>query len=254
MHCDLLFDLDQTLLDFHASERLALKAVTEAAGLTFTEERYAFFKKTNKALWLEFEKGLITKSGLFEERFRRLFEECGCSTDGMDLLGINSDFIDCMSRNGVLMEGVPEFLDRLGAGLPEARIYIVTNGVERNAMGRINSTGLSEHLAGVFVSETMGTAKPAREYFEQVIQAIGDPGECCIVIGDSLTSDMLGAQNAGLTSCWFMPQGNISEEVTKYGIDYTASSFDELYGVLKEFYENTGRALLQKTNGSDTCS
>ena len=83
MHCDLLFDLDQTLLDFHASERLALKAVMEAAQLTFTEERYAFFKKTNKALWLDFEKGLISKPELFEERFRRLFEECGCSTDGI---------------------------------------------------------------------------------------------------------------------------------------------------------------------------
>ena len=237
MHCDLLFDLDQTLLDFHASERLALKAVMEDTDLTFTEERYAFFKQANKALWLDFEKGLISKPGLFEERFRRLFEECGCDTSGIDLLRINSDFIDCMSHNGVLMEGVPEFLGKLEAGLPDARIYIVTNGVERNALGRIRSTGLSEHLDGVFVSETMGTAKPAREYFDQIIEALGDPGECCIVIGDSLTSDMLGARNAGLTSCWFMPRGDIPEEVKKYDIDYTAASFDELYDVLKEFYD-----------------
>ncbi|MBR6874594.1 MAG: YjjG family noncanonical pyrimidine nucleotidase [Ruminococcus sp.] len=237
MRCDLLFDLDQTLLDFHASERLALKAVMEAADLTFSEERYAFFKKANKALWLDFEKGLISKPGLFKERFRRLFEKCGCYTDGIDLMQINSDFIDIMSRNGVLMEGVPEFLQKLETGLPDARLYIVTNGAERNAMGRINSTGLSEHLDGVFVSETIGTAKPAREYFEQVIKAIGDPRECCIVIGDSLTSDMLGAQNAGLTSCWFMPQGDIPEEVKKYDIDRTASSFGELYEVLKEFYD-----------------
>ena len=86
MYCDLLFDLDQTLLDFHASEQLALKAVMEDADLTFTEERYAFFKQANKALWLGFEKGLISKPGLFEERFRRLFEECGCDTSGIDLL------------------------------------------------------------------------------------------------------------------------------------------------------------------------
>ena len=237
MHCDLLFDLDQTLLDFHASERLALKAVTEAASLMYTDKLYAFFKETNKALWLDFEKGLITKSGLFEERFRRLFEEYGCSTDGIDLMRINSDFIDCMSQNGVLMEGVPEFLEKLEAGLPEARKYIITNGVERNALGRIRSTGLSEHLDGVFVSETMGTAKPAREFFDLVKKAVGDPDESYIVIGDSLTSDMLGAQNAGLVSCWFMPRGNIPEEMKKYDIDFTASSFDELYDVLKEFYE-----------------
>ena len=102
MHHNLLFDLDQTLLDFHASERLGVKFVMEQKGLEFTEELYQSFKQINKSLWLEFEKGSITKPELFVTRFRRLFEQCGCDTDKMDLERINSDFIDHMSHHGVL--------------------------------------------------------------------------------------------------------------------------------------------------------
>ena len=223
------------MLDFHASEHLALKLVMEENSLEFTEERYDLFKQVNKSLWLDFEKGVITKPELFEKRFRSLFEECGCDTSGLDLMKINSDFIDRMSQNGILMDGALGFLVKIKNEIPEARVYIITNGVVRNAMGRINSTGLNKELNDVFVRESMGTAKPSREYFELVEKAIGEPDESCLVIGDSLTSDMLGAKNAGLKSCWFMPTGDIEEAVKEYDIDYTAASFDELFKIIRKW-------------------
>lgn len=235
MHHNLLFDLDQTLLDFHASEHLALRNIMERNNLVFTEEYYNFFKNTNKMLWLEFEKGNISKNELFEMRFKRLFEECGCDTDVLDLLKINSDFIDCMSQNGVLMAGALDFLEKITDDLPDARIYIITNGVTRNAMGRIASTGLKEYICQVFVSDAIGVSKPAREYFDAVKNEINEPDDSYIVIGDSLTSDMLGAKNAGLISCWFMPDGNIEDEMREYEINYTASSFDELYEIIRRW-------------------
>ena len=238
MHHNLLFDLDQTLLDFHASERLGVKFVMEQKGLEFTEELYQSFKQINKSLWLEFEKGSITKPELFVTRFRRLFEQCDCDTDKMDLERINSDFIDHMSHHGVLLDGALQLLDNIRQSIPDVRVYIITNGVTRNACGRIASTGLNEYLSDVFVSEQLGTSKPAREFFDAVIKAIGEPAESCLVIGDSLTSDMLGAKNAGLSSCWFMPQGDIGTAVKEYDINYTASSFDELLGVIKTWADN----------------
>ena len=235
MHRNLLFDLDQTLLDFHASEHIALKQIMEDNGQAFTEERYSSFKQINKQLWLEFEKGVISKTELFETRFRLLFRECGCNTDEMDILSINSDFIDCMSRNGVLLNGAADLMQKIKSGMPDARIYVITNGAARNAKGRIASTGLSEYLTDVFISETMGVSKPSREYFDIVKKSIGEPDESFIVIGDSLTSDMLGAKNAGLKSCWFMPEGDVSKAVAEYDIDYIASSFDELFVRLTEW-------------------
>lgn len=232
MHRNLLFDLDQTLLDFHASEHIALKTVMEMNGQMFTEARYDFFKQINKKIWIEFEKRMISKSELFETRFRLLFEECGCNTDGMDLMKINSDFIDCMSRNGILMDGAFDFLKKVVDNVPDVRIYVITNGAARNAKGRIASTGLNDYICDVFISESMGVSKPSREYFDFVKRAINEPDRSCIVIGDSLTSDMLGAKNADLTSCWFMPEGDVKEAMKEYEIDYIASSFDDLFDIL----------------------
>lgn len=235
MHHNLLFDLDQTLLDFHASEHLALKNILERNDQVFTEERYNYFKQINKALWLEFEKGDISKAELFETRFRRLFEKCGCDTKTLDLLKINDDFIDCMSQNGVLMTGALEFLQKITDNIPDTRIYIITNGVTRNAMGRIASTGLKKYICKVFVSDTIGVSKPEREYFDAVKNAINEPDDSYIVIGDSLSSDMLGAKNAGLTSCWFMPEGNTENEMKEYEINYAASSFGKLYEIIRKW-------------------
>jgi YjjG family noncanonical pyrimidine nucleotidase len=235
MRCDLLFDLDQTLLDFHASEKLALKDVLEAQGLEFSQQRYDAFKQINKSLWLEFEKGEITKLQLFETRFRRLFELCGCDVESMDLAKINSDFIDAMAKSGVLMDGALELLERLTKDIADVRIYIVTNGVTRNALGRIASTGLDRFISEVFVSEEIGAAKPAREYFDAVVNAVGGDRESFLVIGDSLTSDMLGAKNAGLYSVWTMPQGDVESAAAKYGIGACVRSFDELYDVIEKW-------------------
>jgi 2-haloacid dehalogenase len=138
-----------------------------------------------------------------------------------------------MAHHGVLLDGALELLENIRQSIPDARVHIITNGVTRNACGRIASTGLNEYLSGVFVSEQLGTAKPAREFFDAVIKAVGEPAESCLVIGDSLTSDMLGAKNADLSSCWFMPQGDIESAVKEYDINYTASSFDELFGIIK---------------------
>ena len=62
MHHNFLFDLDQTLLDFHASERKALGIVLTAKGLSYSNEVYEHFKVYNKSLWLEFEKGMISRT------------------------------------------------------------------------------------------------------------------------------------------------------------------------------------------------
>jgi FMN phosphatase YigB (HAD superfamily) len=79
----------------------------------------------------------------------------------------------------------------------------------------------------------MGVSKPAPEYFDIVLKKIDEPKQSCIVIGDSLSSDMLGAKNAGLCSVWFMPTGDVEQACAEYDIDFTARDFSELFDVLK---------------------
>ncbi len=235
MHHNLLFDLDQTLLDFHASEYKALGIVLIANGLPFSDEIYQAFKAYNKSLWLELEKGTISRTELFIRRFQDVFRRCGADAAKLDPLKVNDDFIRTMSVNGVLMDGALEFVRKLKATISDARIYIASNGATVNAKGRIASTGLDRYIDGLFVSENMGVAKPAAAFFDICLEQIGEPRESCIMIGDSLSSDMLGAKNASLRSVWFMPSGNIEALMKAYDIDDCASSFDELYGILKKW-------------------
>ena len=233
MHHIFLFDLDMTLLDFHASEYIGLKTVVEAEGYEFNDELYGFFKAKNKELWLELEKETVSRNELFESRFKLLYERCGADTSKIDLLKRNSEFISTMSQNGVAMDGAEDLLKKIRDNIKDSKIYIITNGAQINAKGRIRSTGLDKLIDGLFVSETMGVNKPSKEYFDMVLDSINEPDSRYMVIGDSLTSDMLGAKNASLTSCWFMPEGDIDKAMTEYDIDYKASSYDELYDILK---------------------
>ena len=238
MHRNFLFDLDQTLLDFHASEYKALGIVLTRNGLSFSDEIYRAFKAYNKSLWLELEKGTITRTELFTKRFRDVFSRCEGNSSGLDPLVVNDDFIRTMSVNGVLMDGALDFVKKIKDRIPGARIYIASNGATVNAKGRIASTGLDRYIDGLFISEDMGVTKPAAEFFDICLERIGEPKESCIMIGDSLSSDMLGAKNASLSSVWFMPSGDIGKAMKEYSIDYCASSFDELYRVLEKWAAN----------------
>jgi len=237
MHKNFLFDLDQTLLDFHATEHKALKIVCQNNGLEYSDALYDEFKKYNKSLWLLLEKGEITRTELFTKRFAFVMAKGNGKDLNIDPLALNDEFINTMAKNGILMDGAMDFVKRLKAESEDVRIYIVTNGVTVNAMGRIRSTGLDAYLEDVFVSEDLGVNKPAKEYFDICLEKIGEPKENCIVIGDSLSSDMQGAKNAGLSSVWFMPEGDIANAVKAYDITYTASSFGELFDVLKKWTE-----------------
>ena len=233
MYNNFLFDLDQTLLDFHASEYKALGIILRENGLSFSEEIYKSFKAYNKSLWLELEKQKITRTELFTKRFNYIMKLAGGNPEKMDTLKINNDFIKLMSENGVLMDGALDFIKKLKTQISDAKIYIITNGATVNAKGRIESTGLNQFIDGLFVSEDMGVSKPSIEYFDIVLNQTGAQKDSCIVIGDSLTSDMLGAKNAGLCSVWFIPTGDIPAALNEYEIDYTAQNFDELFEILK---------------------
>ena len=235
MHHNFLFDLDQTLLDFHASEYKALGIVLESNGLSFSDEIYQAFKAYNKSLWLDLEKGTITRPELFTKRFRYIFEQCEGDATNLDPLKINDDFIQTMSVNGVLMDGALEFLRRVKESIPDSRIYIASNGATINAKGRIASTGLDKYIEYLFISEDMGVTKPDAEFFDICLNRIAEPGTSCIMIGDSLTSDMMGAKNASIDSVWFMPSGNVEQSMIEYDINYAAYSYDELYLILAKW-------------------
>ena len=215
----LLLDADETLLDFPAAEKAAIKMVCDKFGIGFNEEIRATFSYINNALWKQLEKGLITRNLIRTRRFEQFAEHFGIKADSNEMAVY---YVECLSTFGILLPGADEVCKKLGQ---KHNLYIITNGIGTVQAERLKRSGLLPYFSGVFVSEDIGSQKPNREFFDHVLANIPekDKSKICVV-GDSMSSDILGGINAGLDTCFFNPWGR--EEI--YKPTYTANSFEEL--------------------------
>ena len=145
---------------------------------------------------------------------------------GIDARAMAREYMEQLSQRGYLLDGARELLDALHG---KVKMYIVTNGVEFIQRRRYAHSGLEKYFDGLFTSDELGFEKPDKRYFEAVEAAISDfDASSTIVIGDSLTSDIKGANNYSLDSCWYNPKGD-----TKKGDwDFEISSLEQFLEVV----------------------
>ncbi|MFR8531450.1 MAG: HAD-IA family hydrolase, partial [Anaeromassilibacillus sp.] len=106
-------------------------------------------------------------------------------------------------------------------------LYIVTNGVSRTQYSRLHDSGLDRYMKGIFVSEDAGYQKPMKEYFDYVFARIpGFQAEKTLIVGDSLSSDIRGGNNAGIDTCWYCPDGGQMPGDVR--VNYTIRRLEEL--------------------------
>ena len=198
-----LFDLDDTLLDFKASEQLSFDRTMRALGLAaLPDGLFARYQAINIALWKSFEKGAVSKDFLKVERFRRTFADSGLD---LDPEAASRLYLESLSDTVVLIDGAKELCATL-AGIGE--VGIITNGVEQIQHRRIVSAGLRDHVSFVATSEACGHAKPDSRFFEYTVRmARAFTHAETIIVGDRLDADILGANRFGIESCWFNPGG-----------------------------------------------
>ena len=197
---NVLFDVDDTLLDFGAAERLALRLLFEEHDFPFTPETEAAYKRINQELWHAFEMGTVSRDEVLHSRHSRLFKEFGREADGAKMDAIFSGHLEAGCQ---LVNGAFELIVGLQA---EYSLYLVTNGVSRIQDKRLRGSGLHPLFKGIFVSEDTGYQKPMKQYFDYVFARIPDfSAHETLIIGDSLTADIRGGHGAGLDTCWFNP-------------------------------------------------
>jgi len=211
-----LFDLDDTLLDFRASEQLSFARTLQALGLTGDMAAlFLQYQAINIALWRAFETGSVSKDFLKVERFRKTFMENGLE---LDPEAASQLYLESLSDTVVLIDGAVQLCETL-AGIGE--VGIITNGVEAIQNQRILKSGLRDPISFVATSEASGYAKPDVRFFEYAAQmARPFVKEEAIIIGDRLDADILGANRYGIESCWFNPERlvNASEAVPTYEV------------------------------------
>ncbi|MDI9476563.1 MAG: YjjG family noncanonical pyrimidine nucleotidase [Natronincolaceae bacterium] len=213
---NILFDLDNTLLDFHLAERIALTKTLLHLGIEPKEEILARYSEINSAQWKLLELGELTREEVRVRRYKLLFEEIGvnrCAGSATryyeNLLGIGHYFIS----------GAEELLKTLSDNY---RLYLVSNGLTAVQKPRIESACMARYFEDIFISQSIGFNKPSIEFFNYCFKKIPEfKNEETMIVGDSLTSDIKGGRDAGITTVWFNPEGaeNLSDIIPDYEID-----------------------------------
>lgn len=224
----LLFDLDDTLLDFQAAQAFALPYFLKQEGVAeqdlplYTET----YKRMNHQLWEDLEKGLIDRETLQNTRFSKLFAHFGIEKDGAFLA---EKYQDLMAQQGQTLEGALELLQELKA--KGFRLFAASNGFLSIQTGRLKASTFDQIFEQVFISEQVGAAKPELFFFETVAKQIeGFDASQALMIGDSLSADIQGAKNAGLASMWFNPKG--LENDLGFAPIYEVKNYEELKKIL----------------------
>lgn len=224
---NVLFDLDDTLFDFHKAEKIALTKTLVHFGIDPTEETLALYSTINAAHWKRLELGEISREEVKVGRYRELFETIGVECDPVKATAY---YESMLAIGHYFMPGAPELLEEL---YRKYRLYIVSNGTAKVQEGRIGSSGIAKYMDGIFISQILGANKPDKQFFDICFAEIPDflLSET-VIIGDSLSSDIKGGINAGITTVWFNPKGIENDSDIKP--DYTIKELSEVPGLLSQ--------------------
>ena len=222
----LFLDLDDTILDFQKAEHVALSKTLREFGLEPTERVLKRYNLINKAHWEALERKELTREQVLVGRFQVLFEEMGITVEPVQ---VARSYEHNLSIGHWFLPGAEEAVERLSK---KYKLYLASNGTAKVQAGRLASANISRFFEEVFVSQEIGANKPSPEYFERCFARIpGLDKSKTIMVGDSLTSDILGGQNAGIATCWVNPHHKQGREDIR--VDYEIESLSQLEALLE---------------------
>lgn len=223
----ILWDVDGTLLDFIAAEKAAIKTLFKEFNLgECSDEMIGRYSEINKTYWHRLERGEITKQEVLIGRFREFFESEGIDSSVSE--AFNSLYQIRLGDTIVYHDDSLEIVRSLSG---RVRQYVVSNGTVEAQSKKLRLSGLGELMDGIFLSEHIGIEKPNTEFFDKVFEAIEPADRSSImIVGDSLTSDIQGGNNAGIVTCWYNPQNVKAPD--KYRIDCEISDLHQIYEIL----------------------
>ena len=223
----LLLDLDDTILDFHKAERIAIAKSIRDFGVEPTEAVVTRYHIINKWHWEQLELGTMTREEILVGRFDVLFRELGREVDAV---AVARTYEKNLSTGHYFLPGAEEAVDALHK---KYRLFLTSNGTASVQKGRMTSANLYRFFEKVFVSQEIGHNKPAKAYFDACFAQIPgfDPAKA-LIVGDSLSSDIRGGINAGIKTCWVNP----AHLEAKPGVtpDYEIEALSQLPALLEK--------------------
>ena len=219
-----LLDADETILDFVRSSRESFFIAMQQLGLLLGENEFLQFKAINDGLWQEYEQGTVTKPQLMKERFARLFEALGVNADAVQA---NTLYFTTLCGRGYLLPGAEDFLRSLNT---RSRVFSSPTARPRRSTADCVLSAWNTSLTGSLFPMRSAFPSRTRVFFAYVLDKAGLQSGECAVIGDSLTSDIRGANNAGILSIWYNAKGKIAEGAHP---DHTARSYAKILEIVR---------------------
>lgn len=207
---NIIFDLDNTLLDFSYAEDMAFRNLFNIYNINYKEEYLNLYRSINEPLWRKLEKGEISKDYVFKNRFSLFFNEIGIKVDGEETESLYRQNLTLSEKT------IPHAKDVLNSlKKDDYNLYIATNGFSITQRKRLEKTNLMSLFNDVFISEEVGFDKPNVKFFDFLFEHIEEKDKSkLLMIGDNETSDIDGANNFQIDSVLFSEKKNINTNAT----------------------------------------
>ena len=197
-----LFDIDDTLVDFGASAAAGLAALL---GPEVREGLPDTWHALTERHYPRFLAGEVSFGDMQLERLVELLAWVGLpAPDRAGLLELEARRQDEMTRHYRLFDDVRPCLDAL-AGV---RIGVVSNSDGPHQRAKLGSVGLGDAFEVVVVSGDVGHAKPDPRIFLEACRALDLPPSSVVYVGDRVDIDARGATGAGLHGVWLDRAGS----------------------------------------------
>lgn len=221
----ILWDVDGTLINFEESERVSLRQCFLKKGISLSESDLRAYGSINQSYWRQLEKGEVSRQQVLEGRFLDFFTYL--RVEGISAADMNDCYQEALGENCVMNDDAFHLCLKLRSRCHQ---YVVSNGTSIAQRKKLKNTGLDSVMDGIFISEEIGFQKPDVRFFEACFEQIPElTRERTLIVGDSLTSDIKGGNNAGIRCCWYRPGAIASERCEA---DYVIQNLWEILELL----------------------
>ncbi len=222
-----LLDADETVYDFKLAEKTAVSLTLRKFGVEPTDEVVERYSAINLSCWKALERGELSREDLKPTRFQMLFKFLGAPP--CDFNSVNDTYETNLSHQAFLLDGALDFVKKLHQ---HCEIYLATNGLTIPQTGRFSRAAVKPYVDGIYISEQIGHSKPDKAYFDYIFRDLNITDKSrVIMVGDSLTSDMQGGRNAGVTTCLFTNGKPLTHSDL---CDYEIQTYDAFFDILFE--------------------
>jgi putative hydrolase of the HAD superfamily len=217
----LFFDLDHTLWDFEANAKATLQQIHQTMdlgnrGVTDFDLFHKNYLAHNERLWERYRNGQIKQEELRVKRMSLSLLDFKIADENL-ATEMGTMFLDLLPSRTILFPYTKEILTYLSE--KKYILHLITNGFEKTQHSKLQYSGLSDYFKEVITSEISNSLKPNREIFDYALARTNAAKSECIMIGDSIEVDIIGAKNAGIDQVFVNHQNLISDFKPTYMVN-----------------------------------